>query len=279
MGAGSHRLSRLPLWVNHWLGYRAETPPPSSNLVLCIWAFIGAFASLALLQGIFGLQYFADRNVPSIIASYGGSTVLVYGVIDSPFAQPRPVICGHFIAAVSGIIVTKVFLASGSESFNEYMWLAGALSCAIAIVAMQLTNTRHPPAGSTALLAAVNADVRDLGWYYLGIIMLSSVLVVAVAVITNNIQRNYPTFWFYYTDKMGTPLEMPEPEMMDHMGRDRRYSTYPIVRPSQRDRRVSTFNALGTVRMPPAVVVTDSSKMEFPSTDIEKQLPLAPAYF
>lgn len=70
MGAGSYRLTRLPTWANHWLGYRAETPPPSSSLILCVWAFIGTFVSLALLQGIFGTRFFVERNVPSIVASF-----------------------------------------------------------------------------------------------------------------------------------------------------------------------------------------------------------------
>ncbi|KAJ8463998.1 hypothetical protein ONZ45_g17391 [Pleurotus djamor] len=60
---------------------------------------------------------------------------------------------------------------------------------------MQITKTTHPPAGATALLAAVDADVRALGWYYLPIILLSSALALAIALLVNNIQRRYPVFW------------------------------------------------------------------------------------
>lgn len=195
-----------------------------------------------------------------------------------------------------------MFIASGSpEKFNDTVWAAAALATGLAIVAMQLTGTRHPPAGiypfhphsifkdersdffftgSTALLAAVNPQVRDLGWYFLGIVMLSSVIVVAIAIISNNIQRNYPTFWFYYTDKMGDTLEMPEPEMMDSMGRDRRYSTLPIIHRNREGRfstqsAFSTFSGMTTVKPPPpAVVVTDATNQkEFTSSDLEKQIP------
>jgi CBS-domain-containing membrane protein len=50
--------------------------------------------------------------------------------------------------------------------------------------------------GATALLAATNIQVRNLGWYYLPVILLSSALVLTIALVLNNIQRRYPTFWF-----------------------------------------------------------------------------------
>jgi len=49
--------------------------------------------------------------------------------------------------------------------------------------------------GATALLPATNQEIRDIGWYYLPVVLLSSTLVFAVALINNNIQRRYPIFW------------------------------------------------------------------------------------
>ena len=60
---------------------------------------------------------------------------------------------------------------------------------------MQVTKTTHPPAGATALLAAVNAEVYNISWYYLPVVLLSSMLVLATALLLNNIQRRYPVFW------------------------------------------------------------------------------------
>src|SRR5271169_3126629 len=48
----------------------------------------------------------------------------------------------------------------------------------------------------TALIAATQADIRALGWYYVPVVMLSSVLMMAVGLITNNIQRQYPMYWW-----------------------------------------------------------------------------------
>jgi hypothetical protein len=62
--------------------------------------------------------------------------------------------------------------------------------------------------GATALLAAVNQEVRDIGWYYLAVILLSSTLVFAVALIIDNIQRRYPVFW--YSPAVPAHLRPPE---------------------------------------------------------------------
>ena len=61
---------------------------------------------------------------------------------------------------------------------------------------MQITKTTHPPAGATALLPVTDAAVWAMGWYYLPVVLLSSVLVLASALLVNNMQRRYPVFWW-----------------------------------------------------------------------------------
>ena len=101
---------------------------------------------------------------------------------------------GHFISALIGLCITKLFALS--SHWESLRWLAGSLSASVAIVVMQMTATTHPPAGATALLAAVNDEVFEIGWYYLPVILLSSTLILAVALLINNIQRRYPVYWF-----------------------------------------------------------------------------------
>jgi len=126
----------------------------------------------------------------------GASAVLCYGAIDAPLAQPRALIFGHFLSALVGICITKLFsLMPDEERFNSLRWLAASLSSAVAIVVMQVTQTTHPPAGATALLPAVDDAIWELSWYYLPVVLLSSVIIMAVAMLLNNIQRRYPTFW------------------------------------------------------------------------------------
>jgi hypothetical protein len=65
------RLARLPPWMSHWLGYRAGPVKPLNTYLVAAWSFITAFCGLSVIQAIFNYSdYFNERNVPGIIASY-----------------------------------------------------------------------------------------------------------------------------------------------------------------------------------------------------------------
>ena len=117
-----------------------------------------------------------------------------FNTIESPLAQPRNAIIGHFISAAVGVGVTKLFRLNAD--FEDLRWLAGALACGLASAAMTVTNTVYPPAGATALLAAVDQQVEHLGWYLLPLVILSATLTLITSLVINNIQRRYPTFWW-----------------------------------------------------------------------------------
>jgi CBS-domain-containing membrane protein len=131
----------------------------------------------------------------------------LYGAIEAPFGQPRPMFIGHTLSSILGVAVTKLFLLLPPESFDNYIWLAGALSCAVASTVLAMLKLTHPPSGSTALIAATQADVRALGWYYVPVVMLSAVLMIALGLITNNLQRQYPMYWW-----TSSPLPSRKPE-------------------------------------------------------------------
>ncbi|KAF8632502.1 hypothetical protein AX15_001838 [Amanita polypyramis BW_CC] len=148
-----NRLSRLPPWLSHWLGYRSPTTPsnpPGQLWEICLWSFIGAFCGTALIQAVFGhANYFIRRSVPPIIASYGASAVIIYGVVETPVAQPRALLGGHFLGALTGVCITKLFhLLPTEKRFQELLWLCSSLACASSVVVMELTGTTHPPAGT-----------------------------------------------------------------------------------------------------------------------------------
>lgn len=79
---------------------------------------------------------------------------------------------------------------------QELKWLAGAASCACSTVMMGLTGTVHPPAGATALLVVVDDSVSQLGWTLVPLVLLSSTLMLIVALIINNVQRKFPVYWW-----------------------------------------------------------------------------------
>lgn len=124
-----------------------------------------------------------------LIGSFGASSVLVYGAIQSPMAQPRNLIGGHVISAICGVTVAYLI--------DDIIWLAAPLAVAASVILMQFTKTLHPPGGATALIAIIGSDnIKELGFLYILSPVLSGVLILfIVALIFNNITtgRQYPT--------------------------------------------------------------------------------------
>lgn len=152
-----------------------------------ILTFLGAFVGIGLV-GFINSRYFVLNDNLFLIGSFGASSVLIYGVINSPLAQPRNLIGGHFVCAVIGVTVHKLIP-------NE-IWLASALAVALSIVAMQITKTLHPPGGATALIANIGSEkIKALGYVYVLSPVLTGVMILfVVALIFNNISksRSYP---------------------------------------------------------------------------------------
>jgi hypothetical protein len=136
----------------------------------------------------------------------GAATILEYNTIDSPLAQPRNAILGQAFSALIGVGITKLFQLN--SNFENLRWIAGALSVGIASAVMGITKTVHPPAGATALLAATTPDITNLGWFLVPLILLGSSLMVGVACVLNNIQRQFPMYWW-------TPVSLSRPKTGD----------------------------------------------------------------
>jgi len=45
------------------------------------------------------------------------------------------------------------------------------------------------------MIAATQADITALGWYYIPVVMLSAALAIGVGLVTNNMRRRYPVYW------------------------------------------------------------------------------------
>lgn len=122
--------------------------------------------------------------------------MLEFYAIDSPLSQPRNMFTGQLISSVIGVGVGKGLSHISSAQQMELRWLAGTLSCACSIVTMGLTGSVHPPAGATALLAVTDDSVVAMGWLLVPVVMVSCVLMFAVALVTNNVQRSFPASWW-----------------------------------------------------------------------------------
>ncbi|KAG5999368.1 hypothetical protein E4U21_006999 [Claviceps maximensis] len=185
----------VPYPVAWFLGYRKTKPRDTGNLMPIFWSFIGSFAALILIQGVsMHVSSFAAHGAPMIVGSFGAAAVLEFYTIEAPLAQPRNAIVGQLISASMGVCVAKLFQLS--DRFPDIQWVGGALACALATALMALTKTVHPPAGATALLAVVDATLVRIGWFLLPVVMLSCVLMLAVALLVNNIERRFPVYWW-----------------------------------------------------------------------------------
>lgn len=236
--ARPHLLARWPPLLSRWLGFRATAPRPQHRLVVWAWSFIGAFVGMSLLQAVFGHSaYFKQRGVPPIIASFAASAVLCYGAIEAPFSQPRSLVGGHFLSALIGVCIHKLFALLPPARYEDLRWLSASLSCAVALVAMAVTGTTHPPAGATAMLATTEDSIVAMGWYYLPVVLLSSVLVLCVALINNNAQRRYPVFWWKPAVAIPAPVE---PALGGPESDEQRKSTDPLNAVEQRHSASST---------------------------------------
>ncbi|KAH8198476.1 hypothetical protein TruAng_007359 [Truncatella angustata] len=137
---------------------------------------------------------FQTHEVPVIVGSFGAAAVLEFYSIESPLAQPRNAVISQVLASVVAVSIRKLFeLGTGSR---DYIWIGGSLSCALATALMALTNTVHPPAGATALLAVVDSNMAGMGWFLIPVMLLGCVLMQAVALLINNIQRRFPMYWW-----------------------------------------------------------------------------------
>lgn len=167
-----------------------STRPPACGRVEVLLGFVG---SCLALYGV-GLLHTISMHTsgfPLIMAPFGASAVLVFGAFKSPLAQPRNVIGGHVLSAIVGVTVYQLV------GDNPVVAVSLAVSSAIAL--MHITQTLHPPGGATAFVTAAGGPaVHALGyWYVLTPCAIGSAVMVAVALIVNNVpkEHKYPQFW------------------------------------------------------------------------------------
>ena len=157
------------------------------------WAFLGSFVGIGIIAYLQS-QTLPNSDVIFLIGSFGASSVLVYGVIQSPLAQPRNLIGGHFVSAIAGVTVLQLV--------PDVVWITAPLAVSSSIVLMQITKTLHPPGGATALIAVTgSAQIKNLGyWYVIAPVLSGALILLIVALIFNNLtsKRHYPNHKKYH---------------------------------------------------------------------------------
>lgn len=169
--------------VRRWrkiLRRQLEACQPKFSLQHMLLSWLGAFLGIAALAYLT-----ASTPYPFIAAPFGATAVLVFGVPDSPLAQPRNIIGGNVIAAIICVICVALW--------GTAPWVM-AIAVATTIKLTQLTRTVHPPAGAVALLGVLG----HASWsYILTPVLVGSVVMVLCTVLFSHVApgRTYPRHW------------------------------------------------------------------------------------
>ncbi|MEU6169038.1 HPP family protein [Streptomyces tanashiensis] len=151
-------------------------PRPRTVLV----STAGAVTALLLLVAVGTLLH-----QPLLIPPLAASMALVAGAPDLPLSQPRSVLGGQLLSALTGFVVLAVA--------GPGLWGA-AVAGGLALGVMMLARTPHSPAAATAVIVALQAPPF---WSFLGLLALASLILVAVGLGAARVAgRTYPAYWF-----------------------------------------------------------------------------------
>tara|TARA_Y100001958_G_C21118737_1_gene463494 strand:- start:153 stop:620 length:468 start_codon:yes stop_codon:yes gene_type:complete len=118
-----------------------------------------------------------------LLASFGSTMVLLYGYPESPFAQPKNIILGHFLTSLIGFIFLNLIPLP--------IFLNIPLAVGFGVLLMILFKVTHPPAGGNPIIVIIGSVSYD---FLLMPVFLGSIIVVVFGVVINKfiLKREYP---------------------------------------------------------------------------------------
>lgn len=146
----------------------------------------GLLVGMALLAIVLQPTAQAFSETLVMIAPFGASAVLLFALPNSPLAQPFSAVFGNMISAFVGVALLHLT--------RDALSLA-VLAPPLAVLAMQLTRSLHPPGGAVALTVALAPDrALALGWLYpiLPVALGTLILVVIASFYGSLTGRRYP---------------------------------------------------------------------------------------
>lgn len=173
-----------------------KRPPrhPWSALALSLVA--SSFGILAVSSFHYVFFVASAQTYAMLIGSFGATAVLLYSAPAAPLSQPRNVLGGHVISSLVGVAVRMAIVERGGAP----EWVGCALAVSLAIVAMMVTETLHPPGGASALIAVTGDDtLRRLGFLFALVPAGSGaalMLVVALVMMNLREESRYPQYWW-----------------------------------------------------------------------------------
>lgn len=178
-----HELATQSPW-QRMLGIELSPVSHRERLVSALGGFVGILAvfwiSRLTLDG---------AASPILMLSMGSTAALLFAVPHSALSQPWPLLGGHLVSGLIGIACLR---------YVPDPMLAASLATGLAVGAMHYLRCIHPPAGATALAAALGNDsIRAMGFAFIVAPLLLNVAIILVAAIAFNALfpwRRYPAY-------------------------------------------------------------------------------------
>jgi len=152
--------------------------------IIC-WPPLLAGVGAAVTIGILAFMTYQTELGLWLIASFGATTVIVFGYNDHPFAQPKNIFFGHLLSALVGILFITFFGVS---------FITIGLAVGIGVMLMMAFKITHPPAGANPIIVMIGGVSFQ---FLIFPVMVGAIAIIIGGIIYNRLilKRKYPQTW------------------------------------------------------------------------------------
>lgn len=186
--------SQSPSFLSKLMGIEPSPVSHRERLVSALGGFVAVIAVFWTSGAILGAA-----ASPLMVLSMGSTAVMLFAVPHGALSQPWPLLGGHFVSGTIGV---------GCLLWVPDPMLAAALATGLSLGAMHYLRCIHPPAGATALAAALgNESIKAMGFGFVAAPLMLNVAIMLVAAVAFN--WLFP--WRRYPVALARPAD-PSPE-------------------------------------------------------------------
>ena len=152
--------------------------------IIC-WTPLLSGVGAAVTIGILAFMTYQTELGLWLLASFGATTVIVFGYHDNPFAQPKNVFFGHLLTALVGILFITFFGVS---------FITIGLAVGIGVMLMMAFKITHPPAGANPIIVMIGGVSFQ---FLIFPVMVGAIAIIIGGIIYNRLilKRKYPQIW------------------------------------------------------------------------------------
>jgi len=152
--------------------------------IIC-WAPLLSGVGAAVTIGILSFMTYQTELGLWLIASFGATTVIVFGYNDHPFAQPKNIFFGHLLSALVGILFITFF---------EVSFVTIGLAVGIGVMLMMAFKITHPPAGGNPIIVMIGGVSFQ---FLIFPVMVGAIAIIIGGIIYNRLilKKKYPQTW------------------------------------------------------------------------------------